>query len=322
MPTASKTVFMFSGQGSHYFQMGRSLFEAEPRFRDCMTRLDALVRDSIGASVIETLYSPTNDITATFARTRLTHPAIYMVEYSTAQTLIDAGVTPDIVLGTSLGSFAAATVAGFIALEDALNAVIRHALAIEEHCQPGGMIAVLADPALYEEKFLRSECECAGVNFSSHFVVSATQEQCTRIQNQLDARAVAWQRLAVSHAFHSRWIDDARVHFESFMKTVPLKGGTLPLVCCDRAAILSKLHPVYFWDVTRHPIRFPEAIARLEQTGPYRYIDVGPSGTLATILKYVLAPTSRSVAHATLAQYGDDLKRLALLTGTTHPNRR
>lgn len=314
MQTDRKTVFMFSGQGSHYFQMGRPLFEGNPIFRKHMLRLDALVRESIGASVVETLYSPANGIAAMFDRTRVTHPAIFMVEYSTAQALIDAGVAPDIVLGTSLGSFVAATLAGFIGLEDALTAVIRHALTIEEHCQPGGMIAVLADPALYDEKFLRSACECAAVNFASHFVVSATQAQCKNIENHLDSRDIPWQRLAVSHAFHSRWIDEGRIPFETFMKSVPVKSGTLPLVCCDRAATLSKLHPSHFWDVTRHPIRFPAAIANLEQKGSYRYVDAGPSGTLATIMKYVLTPASRSGAHATLTPYGDDLRNWALLT--------
>jgi bacillaene synthase trans-acting acyltransferase len=314
MQTDIKTVFMFSGQGSHYFQMGRPLFEGNPIFRTHMLRLDAMVRESIGTSVVEMLYSPANGIAATFDRTRITHPAIFMVEYSTAQALMHAGVVPDIVLGTSLGSFVAATLAGCIALEDALTAVIRHALTIEEHCQPGGMIAVLADPALYDEKFLRSTCECAAVNFSSHFVISATQAQCTNIQNQLDSRDIPWQRLAVSHAFHSRWIDEARSHFESSMKSVPLKSGTLPLVCCDRAATLSKLHSAHFWDVTRHPIRFPPAIAGLEQKGTYRYVDAGPSGTLATIMKYVLPSGSRSVVHATLTPHGDDLRNWALLT--------
>ena len=309
-----KTVFMFSGQGSHYFQMGRPLFEGNPVFRNHMLRLDALARESIGASIVEALYSPANSIGATFDRTRLTHPAIFMVEYSTAQALIHAGVAPDLVLGTSLGSFVAAALAGFIAPEDALTAVIRHALSLEEHCQPGGMIAILADPALYDEQFLRSACECAAVNFSSHFVVSATQAQCTSIQTQLDAREIPWQRLAVSHAFHSRWIDNARVPFETFMKSVPLRSGTLPLVCCDRAAPLAKLHHSHFWDVARHPIRFPEAIARLEQTGPHRYVDAGPSGTLATIMKYVLTRTSRSVVQATLTMYDDDLRNWSLLT--------
>jgi bacillaene synthase trans-acting acyltransferase len=311
-----KTVFMFSGQGSHYMQMGLPLFSVNPIFRKHMLRLDEMARELTGESVVEILYSPANGNGTPFDRTRVTHPAIFMVEYSMAQALIGTGVVPDVVLGTSLGSFVAAALAGFIALEEAVTAVVRHALAMEQHCEPGGMIAVLADPGLYDEGFLRSACDCAAVNFSSHFVVSAPQSRCTNIQDRLSALDIPWHRLAVSHAFHSRWMDPARNHFETFMKSVRIRPGTLPLVCCDRAVTLADMHHGYFWDVTRHPIRFPRAIAGLEQNGPYRYVDAGPSGSLATIMKYVLSSTSRSTVHAILTPYGRDLENWALLAGT------
>jgi bacillaene synthase trans-acting acyltransferase len=176
------------------------------------------------------------------------------------------------------------------------------------------MIAVLADPSLYDEPPFRSSCDCAAVNYSSHFVVSAAQPQCLIIENRLKALEVPWQRLAVSHPFHSRWMDTARVHFASFMNSVPIRKGTLPLMCCDRAVTLTQLDAAFFWDVTRRPIRFPQAIGKLEQTAPYRFVDVGPSGTLATFLKYVLPPNSRSTVHAVLTPYGRDLENWGRLT--------
>src|SRR5579872_4118204 len=105
---------MFSGQGSQYFQMGRSLYDNNDTFRHWMMQLDGIARELSGNSVIEALYAPQRRIGDVFDRTALTHPAIFMVEYSLAQTLIHAGVCPDIVLGVSLGSFAAAAVAGFL----------------------------------------------------------------------------------------------------------------------------------------------------------------------------------------------------------------
>ncbi|MBZ5525861.1 MAG: acyltransferase domain-containing protein, partial [Acidobacteriia bacterium] len=111
---ASKTVFMFSGQGSQYFQMGRGLYDNNKTFREWMIRLDGIARDLCGRSVIEALYSDAQRRADPFERTLLTHPAIFMVEYSLAQSLICSGVLPDMVLGVSLGSFAAAAVAGFI----------------------------------------------------------------------------------------------------------------------------------------------------------------------------------------------------------------
>jgi bacillaene synthase trans-acting acyltransferase len=309
-----KTVFMFSGQGSQYFQMGRELFEKNDSFRGWMLRLDDVARRCSGASVVETLYSDMHSKSDPFDRTVSTHPAIFMVEYSLVQCLIEAGVRPDMVLGVSQGSFAAAAAAGFIDVDDALTAVIRQAIALEECCEPGGMIAVLADPALFGEDFLRGRGELAAVNFSSHFVVAARRTELAEIGTALKKQNVEFQRVPVSRAFHSQWIDEAKVPFASFMRSVRFERGRVPLLCCDRTAVLSELYADYFWDVVRRPIRFREAIAWLEREGGWRYVDVGPAGTLATFLKYGLPATTQSTVYAILTPFGFDQKNLAAVS--------
>ena len=201
-----------------------------------MVRLDDIAQQSSGRSVIEALYSAAHGKGDSFDRTLLTHPAIFMVEYSLAQTLIQGGHMPDMVLGVSLGSFAAAAVAGIIGVEDALTAVMRQARAFEECCQPGGMTAVLADPALFAEGFLSRCSELAAVNFSSHFVVSARRPNSGRSRLSLRKRDVCYQRLPVSFPFHSQWIEEAKATFALFMRSIRLNRGRLPLVCCDQVS--------------------------------------------------------------------------------------
>jgi bacillaene synthase trans-acting acyltransferase len=308
----AKTVFMFSGQGSQYFQMGRELFRTNDTFHSWMVRLDAIAEELTGHSVIGTLYADTSRKSDSFDRTLLTHPAIFMVEYALAQTLIDAGVLPDVVLGASMGSFAAATVAGFIEVADALASVVHQAIALEE-CERGGMLAVLADPALFAEDFLSHRSELAAVNFSSHFVISARWNDLEEIETALRKDNVGYQRLPVSSAFHSQWIDKAKAPFASFMRSVQYRQGSLSLGCCDKTILLNGLPPDYFWNVVRRPIRFRETIAHMEQLNSHRYIDVGPAGTLATFLKYVMPANTKSTAHSILTPYGLDQKNLAAL---------
>lgn len=306
-----KTVFMFSGQGSHYFRMGQDLFEHDAAFREWMLRLDDLVSSLCGERVVDAIYSPGDR--ETFDRTLQTHPAIFMVEYSLAQSLIRAGLEPDIVLGASLGSFAAATLAGFMRMEDALAAVVQQAAAFEACCDRGGMIAVLADPTLYAQPYLREQSELAALNFSSHIVVSAPQSHLTQIERSLGEHDVVYQRLPVSYAFHSQWIDDARAPFESFMRSICRSPGSLPLACCREATLLTELPNDFFWRVVREPIRFKDTIAALEQRGAHRYIDVGPAGTLATFAKYCLPSASQSTAHAIMSPFGNERRSMAAL---------
>ena len=306
---------MFSGQGSHYHQMGRELFDRNAVFRDSMLRLDGLAKRHIGESVVDAIYSGTRD--QVFDRTLLTHPAIFMVEYSVAQCLLDAGMHPAMTLGASLGSFAAAVVAGFLEVEPAMAAVIKQAVAFEACCERGGMIAALADPAVFEEPFLADCSELAGVNFATHFAVSAREQHLAAIEAGLRQRNVTYQRLAVSFAFHSRWIEDAQPAFEAFIQSVlgsrTEVRGQVPLVCCEHAEALTALPSDFFWRVVRGPIRLRETIARLERGGAHRYIDCGPSGTLATFVKYGLPADSSSTAHSILTPYGRDQQALATL---------
>lgn len=309
------TVFMFSGQGSQYYQMGRALFDSDGVFRQQMLRLDEMARELSGGSVLETLYSSAGKA-ENFDRTMLTHPAIFMVEYSLAQSLIRAGVTPDVVLGASVGSFAAAAVAGFLSVEDALAAVIQQAVSFERYCEPGGMLAVFADPQLFVDESLSRHSELAGINFATHFVLAARPAQLATIEAELRTRAVAHQRLPVCFAFHSQWIDPAQASFESFMRSIRCTKGRLPLACCGQAALLSELSADYFWRIVRQPIRFREALAQLERAGAHRYIDVGPASTLATFLKYGLPVSSGSTAHAILTPFGHEQKNFAAVVAS------
>lgn len=305
-----ETVFMFSGQGSHYFQMGRALYEGNGTYREWMDRLDCIAKDLCGASVTQALYSEAHGKADPFERTLLTHPAIFMVEYSLAQSLERSGVLPDMVLGVSLGSFAAAAIAGCIGVEDALRAVIQQAIVLEQYCERGGMTAVLAPSTIFAEQFMADHSDLAAANFSSHFVISARRPDLTDIEATLKKRNICYQRLPVSFAFHSRWIDSAKGPFETFMRSISFKAANRSLVCCHEKRTVSSLYDGYFWSVVRHPVRFQEIIEQLEQRGPYRYIDVGPSGTLAAFLRYCLPATTVSTIHSILTPFGRDRENL------------
>lgn len=314
---SAKTVFMFSGQGSQYYQMAQQLFEENAAFRGWMTRLDKLAHDVSGRRVAAEIYARPKS--AVFDRLAFSHPAIFMVEYSLAQCLIEEGVRPDVVFGASLGSFAAAAIGGYVRVEHAIEAVLKQAEVFERCCEAGGMIAILGDPSLYREPFLAARSELAGVNFSGHFAVSARRRDLETIEAALRERDIMFQRLPLGFAFHSRWIESAYTPFNALMRPLPTTRGTVPLACCERAAMLAGLGDNYFWNVARNPIRFMETLAMLERSGPHRYIDVGPSGTLATFAKYGLSNTSGSTVHPILTPYGQDTRNLDAVLAIARP---
>jgi len=227
-----------------------------------------------------------------------------------ARTLIECNITPDYVLGASLGAFAAATIAGCLDMEEALKAVVQQAAMIETHCRKGGMIAVLADPTLHQHEPLRQACEIAAFNSAAHFVVAARQERLANVTDYLRRNDITFQCLPVSYAFHSQWIDEAQAPFESFLKTLSFKPAAIPIVCCKEAGVITRIPAFYFWTIAREPIQFVRTIHSMESRGTYRYIDAGPSGSMATFLKYLLPPRSASFVTTVMSPFQSDVKRL------------
>lgn len=305
---------MFSGQGSQYFQMARELYDKHARFRSAVRRLDAVAQSVMGRSPIEEAYR--GEKSQNFDRLRDTHPAIFIIEHALAECLISDGIVPDMTLGASLGTFAAASIAGFIDAEQALHTIMAQADAVEAACELGGMTAIIDTPSLYDESFLRDSTTLAGINFDRHFVVSAAPMALDAAEGELRARGIVHQRLAVRYAFHSPWIESARDDVMALLSALPVTDGRIPMACCTTADVSHRAFgPDHLWDVVRKPIRFADTIARLERDGPWRYIDVGPSGTLATFAKYAMPSDSASTAAMILTPYGRELKNYEALTG-------
>ncbi len=303
-----KVVFMFPGQGSQYFHMGRALYQGNETFHGWMLRLDAMVAPYLGCSVLDELYSDERAIAQTFDRTLLTHPAIFMVEYALARTLSEAGLSPDLTMGLSVGSAAAAAVSGHLDTEEAVCLVMRQAESIENNCEPGGMLTVIKSPELFGERFLSERSELAGVNLPEQFVVSGTCKDLGLIEQELRRRRIDHQRLPVAFAFHSHHIDAARQEYFARTGHIRFHRGGPEMMCCERAELVSQSSCDHLWRAVRNPTRFAQAALELERDGPNLYVDVGPSGTLATFLKSLLPPQSRSRVRPALTPLGKDLQ--------------
>lgn len=305
-------VFLYSGQGSHYLGMGRRLFEEHPLFRACLLELDSLAQQRIGESVIARLYASDPRGAAAFDRTPITSPALFMVQYALSQVVLQAGVRPDYLLGSSLGEFVALAVAGAIAPSTALYCVIDQSRHISERCRPGGMIAVVDPLDSFRQLKLERYCELSGINYDRHYLVSGADQALAQVEELLKQQGIAHQRLPVDQGFHSSLMDPAEAGFRAALSNAAIHGLRYPVFSCVDGKTISHLSPDHAWRVLRQPIRFDLAIQPLLQQQPL-FIDLGPSGTLCNFTKRYLPEHRQAEAWAVMTPFGQDSKNLDAL---------
>lgn len=304
-------VFMYSGQGAQYYQMGKELFETNDTFKKALTDCSDIVEPLVGASLVDQIYSGTKS--QPFEPTRYTHPANVAIAYALTQVLYDQGIRPDYLLGYSLGEYACALVGGAISLESAMQRIARQALTLEELTPEGCMLAILEDPGMHARRpdlFMGTTLAC--YNFATHFVVTGTRDVLNRLETKLQNEDITTQMLPISLGFHSPMIEPGR---EAVIEQLDGAFGPqeLPTYSCMLRSKVSQFSGEHMWNVLRNPVQFFDTIKSVEAELQPTYIDVGASGTMATFVKYALGRAVTPRALMTINQFGRDQKSMDML---------
>lgn len=309
-------VFMFSGQGSQYHQMGRELYDRHPRFRMWMDHCDEIAQPLIGRSLCEILYGG-DDKSQPFDRLLHTNPALISFEYSLAKVLAEAGAKPGCLLGYSLGELSAAIVGGALTLEQGLRFAVEYASQVEAVSPPAQMLAVINAPDLAcTHAGLIDGCWVTARNFDQHLVVTGPVAKVQRLREALLAEGVLHQVLAVNYGFHTEMQQPLESTFLQMAGHLDFKPLRIPFVsCCDGAMYDHDtdpgLWPQRLWTTFRHPVAFDETVRALLQRGDFHFVDVGPSGTLSTFVKYLLPTGSGASFGDVINPFGRDVQTYA-----------
>lgn len=298
-----KLIFMCAGQGCHYYQMGRHLYETEAVFRHTMDRLDDIHQHYTGVSVVSTLYDDAKRKSDTLDDLTITHPAIFMVQYALGHALIDAGMVPDRILGSSLGEYVSLALANVVCVDELLYVVIRQAEAVVRRCREARMIAVLADAGQFScLSQVNRYATVALVNTSKHMVVVTDVETAEAVQAQLRGCDIASQMLPIRYGFHTARIDTVQPECEAIARGLNFRPADHPIVSATDPVGTHTMSGAHLWRVVRDPVRFDNAVRHLEQTGRNLYVDLSPTGTLSGFVRSTIDGTGSEVI-ATMNPY-------------------
>jgi acyl transferase domain-containing protein/acyl carrier protein len=300
-------VFMFSGQGSQYAEMGWQLYRSERVFRETFDTCAELLKPILSVDLRQVLFADyaLGEDNA-FDRERLgetwlTQPALFAIEYSLTKQWEHLGVIPKAMIGHSIGEYVAACVAGVFDLETAVRIVARRG-ALMQRCSPGAMLSVPLDEAEIVA-YLKDGSEIAAVNAPGLCVVAGSTEAVDHLEKELERVGVMPRRLRTSHAFHSAMMQSAIEPFVEFVRSCKLSAPRIPFVSNVSGRLITAeeaTDPAYWGRHLRAPVRFADGLRALAHDASRLFIEVGPGETLRTLARQTLPEAAEALFLSSL----------------------
>ena len=291
-----KLVFMFGGQGSQWYAMGRQLIESQPVFEKAIVTVSNLVRE-LGKpwSLIDELMATEEE--SRIAENSIAQPATFAVQYATAQLLMSWRIYPSAVIGHSLGEFAAACIAGIITLKEAVQLVLTRSTLQDQCPNNGGMAALgmseeMARTLLIDLK-LSATLSIAAVNDAKSVTVSGDSQSIEALGQHLAMHAndTFWRVLGTKRAFHSPHMELIKKPFQAAMKRVKLNPqlSKIPVYSTVAGEVISgeQFNRDYWWRNIRCPVQFYPAVKHVLKDGYKQIIEISTQPILAHYVKQI-----------------------------------
>ncbi|UII23759.1 type I polyketide synthase [Fulvivirga ligni] len=277
----AKVVFVYTGMGPQWWKMGRELLDSEPVFYDALLDCDKEFQTISGWSVLEEMKKP--EESSRIKETHIAQPANFLVQVGLTKLLEYYGISPDAVVGHSVGEVASQYVSGALSLRMALNISYHRSRLQHKTSGMGSMLAV----GLPEEEVLKDlkkyeNVSIAAVNSPGSVTLAGDTNQLEMLAKKYEEQGYFNRMLEVSVPYHSPVMN--KIEDELLEELANVKGGStnIDLYSTVTGDIVKgeEINNRYWWKNVRDTVRFNTAINSLARDNYNVFIEIGPHPVL------------------------------------------
>lgn len=274
----SEICFLFTGQGEHYLHMGREMDARFPVFRAAFDRC---------AAAIDLPDAPfrLRELAFSIKDTRLwtdeyMQPILFAVQYALAMLYEECGITPDFMLGHSLGEYAAACLSGCFTPEDGMRMLYRRGRLVRSLENRGFMCAIFADPEEVAHEMDETQAQFAAINSPRKTVVSGDGREINRLHEVFRQRGIETYFLKTETAFHSHLLEPILEEFQRELAQFSFSPPNKKWISALRGTLMTGAPDAGYWTShLRETVHFERAVAQLKNEANIHFVEIGPGAT-------------------------------------------
>ncbi|KDN70949.1 putative beta-ketoacyl synthase domain-containing protein [Colletotrichum sublineola] len=318
----TNVVWVFTGQGAQWAQMGKELIEQEPLFGE---RIDALDKILAGLSqppswtIKELLVAPQAE--SRLSEAEFSQPCLIAIQVALVDMLRSWGVVPSAVVGHSSGETAAAYASGAITAEEAiLIAYHRGQITRRIKAAHNGSMAAVGLGRNQVEQFLRPGVIVGCENSPSSVTLSGESDVLQEVLHNIRLKnpEVLARALQVECGYHSQHMQTAKEDFTSRLEgLVHNKKSCVPFYSSVTGVKNTDMSHSYWVNNVVSPVLFNTAIQSvLDGFKSPIFVEIGPHSALAGPIRQILQFKNRTAQYiATLVRRQDAMSALLKTAG-------